>query len=183
MEKRQNAGRSKTPIWRRGKDGSIVYYESRRAAAQANNTTETTISNLCKNGRKLCGRFHFSYSATDWSHCTENPYGHVNLNILKRMTPTQEIDSRIREMVGKPAKPLKATAPAEPKTEEDWEAMRQRAMQPFVCSISDEDIRRHEEEIRKRSIKAMKEEAENMTETERSILASKSTYEYHTKYQ
>ena len=46
--------------------------------------------------------------------------------------------------------------------QEDFEAMRQRALRPFKPSLTDEDIKEFEEKIRKQSLENMKRNKEEL---------------------
>ena len=63
--------------------------------------------------------------------------------------------------------------------QEDFEAMRQRALQPFKPSITDEDVREFEEEIRKQSLENMKKNKEELNAYEKSQVQEKSSFIHH----
>lgn len=58
-------------------------------------------------------------------------------------------------------------------TDEEFEAMRKRALQPFKPSLTDEDIRKFEEEVRQRSIESMKRQKDELNEYEKSQIKEK----------
>ena len=61
----------------------------------------------------------------------------------------------------------------------DYEAMRQRALQPFKPSLTDEDIKEFEEKIRQRSLENMKKNKEELNAYEKSQLKEKSSFIHH----
>lgn len=146
-------------VYRRDSDGNIKRYESIRSAIEGNNTTSWTIRQLCNNGKMLYGQYHFSYDVNDWSHCN------AESSKAEKMdrgcgTYVSDLDAKIKQFFTQRAQYVEMPEQVQqPQTQEDWEAMKQRAMQPFVCSLTDEGMRKHEEEVRKRSIAAMREKS------------------------
>ena len=63
--------------------------------------------------------------------------------------------------------------------QEDFEAMRQRALRPFKPSLTDEDIREFEEKIRKQSLENMKNNKEELNAYEKSQVQEKSSFIHH----
>ena len=63
--------------------------------------------------------------------------------------------------------------------DEDFEAMRQRALQPFKPSLTDEDIKEFEEKIRQQSLENMKKNKEELNAYEKSQLQEKSSFIHH----
>lgn len=64
-------------------------------------------------------------------------------------------------------------------TEEEYEAMRQRALQPFKPSITDEDIIKFEEEIRERSLKNMKKIKDEINDYDKEKIRERNGFIYH----
>lgn len=60
--------------------------------------------------------------------------------------------------------------------DEESEAMRQRALQPFKPSITDEDIKEFEERIRQRSLDYMKTHKEELNDYEKKIVKERSSF-------
>lgn len=58
----------------------------------------------------------------------------------------------------------------------DFEAMRQRALQPFKPSLTDEDVREFEERIRQRSLENMKLNKEELNDYEIKCVKEKSSF-------
>lgn len=61
----------------------------------------------------------------------------------------------------------------------DFEAMRQRALQPFKPSLTDEDIKEFEEKIRQKSLENMKKNKEELNPYEKSQVQEKSSFIHH----
>lgn len=62
---------------------------------------------------------------------------------------------------------------------EEYEAMRQRALQPFKPSLTDEDVREFEEKIRQQSLENMKANKEELNAYEKSQVKEKSSFIHH----
>lgn len=60
--------------------------------------------------------------------------------------------------------------------QEEYEAMRQRALRPFTPSLTDEDIKEFEERIRKRSLENMKKYKEDLNEYEKKCVKERSSF-------
>lgn len=60
--------------------------------------------------------------------------------------------------------------------QEEYEAMRQRALRPFKPSLTDEDIKEFEEKIRKRSLDYMKTHKEELNDYEKKCVKEKSSF-------
>lgn len=65
------------------------------------------------------------------------------------------------------------------KQDPDFEAMRQRALQPFKPSLTDEDVREFEEKIREESLKYAKEHKKELNDYEKSQVKEKSSFIHH----
>lgn len=63
--------------------------------------------------------------------------------------------------------------------DEEFEAMRQRALRPFKSSITDEDIKEFEEKIRQKSLENMKKNKEELNAYEKSQVQEKSSFIHH----
>lgn len=63
--------------------------------------------------------------------------------------------------------------------QEEFEAMRQRALQPFKPSLTDEDIKEFEERIRQRSLENMKANKEELNAYDREKINEKSSFIHH----
>lgn len=61
----------------------------------------------------------------------------------------------------------------------DFEAMRQRALQPFKPSITDEEVREFEEKIRQQSLENMKKNKEELNAYDRKKINEKSSFIHH----
>lgn len=61
----------------------------------------------------------------------------------------------------------------------DFEAMRQRALQPFKPSITDEDVREFEEKIRQQSLENMKKNKEELNAYDKEKVKEKSSFIHH----
>lgn len=64
-------------------------------------------------------------------------------------------------------------------TDEEFEAMRQRALRPFKPSLTDEDVREFEEKIRKQSLENMKANKEELNAYDREKINEKSSFIHH----
>lgn len=64
------------------------------------------------------------------------------------------------------------------KKDTEHEELRRRALEPFRPSITDEDIRRHEEEVRKRSLDAIHRMKEDITESEMANIKMRADFEH-----
>jgi hypothetical protein len=63
--------------------------------------------------------------------------------------------------------------------QEEYEAMRQRALRPFKPSITDEDIREFEEKIRQKSLENMKKLKDQIKQADKERIMEKSIFEHH----
>lgn len=63
--------------------------------------------------------------------------------------------------------------------EEEYEAMRQRALRPFKPSLRDEDIREFEEKMRQQSLENMKANKEELNAYDREKINEKSYFIHH----
>lgn len=63
--------------------------------------------------------------------------------------------------------------------DEEFEAMRQRALRPFKPSITDESVREFEEKIRQKSLENMKKNKEELNAYEKSQVQEKSSFIHH----
>ncbi|MBQ3989815.1 MAG: hypothetical protein II630_03135 [Bacteroidales bacterium] len=63
--------------------------------------------------------------------------------------------------------------------QEEFEAMRQRALRPFKPSLTDEDIKEFEEKIRKQSLENMKKNKEELNAYDREKINEKSSFIHH----
>ena len=64
-------------------------------------------------------------------------------------------------------------------TDEEFEAMRQRALQPFKPSLTDDDVRKFEEDVRKKSLESMKLQKEELNDYEKSQLKERASFIHH----
>lgn len=64
-------------------------------------------------------------------------------------------------------------------TDEEYEAMRQRALQPFKPTLTDEDIQAFEEKVREESLRYMKEHKTELNDYEKSQVKEKSSFIHH----
>lgn len=64
-------------------------------------------------------------------------------------------------------------------TDEEFEAMKQRALQPFKPSLTDEDIKEFEEKIRQQSLENMKANKEELNAYDREKINEKSSFIHH----
>ena len=65
------------------------------------------------------------------------------------------------------------------KQDQEFEAMKQRALQPFQPSLTDEDVRDFEEKIRQKSLENMKKNKEELNEYEKKCVKEKSSFIHH----
>lgn len=149
------------PTWLRDIEGKVYAFPSVLAAARFIGKPSQSVQYACNHGGIIVNTWQATQVENDFSKC--RPFGKPAYGYHTPHATENEIKERIKSMKEEkqhtdeqPVKKIK-----EPKTAEDWEAMRQRAMQPFVCSLTDEDIRLHEEEVRKESVKLMKRKAGN----------------------
>lgn len=63
--------------------------------------------------------------------------------------------------------------------QEEYEAMRQRALRPFKPSITDEDIKEFEEKIRQQSLENMKKLKDQIKQADKERIMEKSLFEHH----
>ena len=63
--------------------------------------------------------------------------------------------------------------------DEEFEAMRQRALRPFKPSITDESVREFEEKTRQRSLENMKKNKEELNAYDREKINEKSSFIHH----
>lgn len=63
--------------------------------------------------------------------------------------------------------------------QEEYEAMKQRALQPFKPSLTDEDIKEFEENIRQQSLENMKANKEELNDYEKKCVKEKSSFIHH----
>lgn len=63
--------------------------------------------------------------------------------------------------------------------QEDFEAMRQRALRPFKPSLTDEDIREFEKKIRQKSLENMKVLKDQIKQADKERIMEKSVFEHH----
>lgn len=64
-------------------------------------------------------------------------------------------------------------------TDEEFEAMKQRALQPFKPSLTDEDIREFEEKIRKQSLENMKKNKEELNTYDKEKVKERASFIHH----
>ena len=64
-------------------------------------------------------------------------------------------------------------------TDEEFEAMRQRALQPFKPSLTDADIKNFEEEVRQRSLESMKRQKEGLNDYDKQKIKDKVDFIHH----
>ena len=60
--------------------------------------------------------------------------------------------------------------------DEEFEAMRQRALQPFKPSLTDDDIKTFEEKVRTESLEAMKKQKDKLNDYEKQQIKEKSSF-------
>ena len=63
--------------------------------------------------------------------------------------------------------------------QEEYEAMRQRALQPFKPSLTDEDIKEFEEKIRQQSLENMKANKEELDAYDREKVKERASFIHH----
>ena len=63
--------------------------------------------------------------------------------------------------------------------QEEFEAMRQRALQPFKPSLTDEDIKEFEERIRQQSLENMKKNKEELNAYDREKVKERASFIHH----
>lgn len=63
--------------------------------------------------------------------------------------------------------------------QEDFEAMRQRALQPFKPSLTDEDVREFEEKIRQQSLENMKNNKEELNAYDKEKVNERASFIHH----
>lgn len=63
--------------------------------------------------------------------------------------------------------------------QEEFEAMRQRALLPFKPSLTDEDIREFEEKIRQKSLENMKKNKEELNAYDREKVKERASFIHH----
>jgi hypothetical protein len=63
--------------------------------------------------------------------------------------------------------------------QEEYEAMRQRALRPFKPSLTDEDIKEFEERIRQRSLENMKNNKEELNAYDREKVKERASFIHH----
>lgn len=63
--------------------------------------------------------------------------------------------------------------------QEEYEEMRQRALQPFKPSLTDEDIKEFEEKIRQKSLENMKKLKDQIKQADKERIMEKSIFEHH----
>ena len=61
-------------------------------------------------------------------------------------------------------------------SDEEYEAMRQRALQPFKPTLTDDGIKAFEEKVRTESLEAMKKQKEKLNEYEKQQIKEKSNF-------
>jgi hypothetical protein len=64
-------------------------------------------------------------------------------------------------------------------TDEEFEEMRKRALQPFKPSLTDDDIHAFEEKVRAESLRRMKENKEELNDYEKAQLKEKTSFIHH----
>ena len=63
--------------------------------------------------------------------------------------------------------------------QEEFEAMRQRALRPFKPSLTDEDIKEFEEKIRQQSLENMKNNKEELNAYDREKVKERASFIHH----
>jgi hypothetical protein len=63
--------------------------------------------------------------------------------------------------------------------QEEYEAMRQRALRPFKPSLTDEDIKEFEERIRQQSLENMKKNKEELNAYDREKVKERASFIHH----
>ena len=63
--------------------------------------------------------------------------------------------------------------------QEDFEAMKRRALQPFKPSLTDDDIKEFEEKIRQQSIENMKKNKEELNAYDREKVKERALFIHH----
>ncbi len=63
--------------------------------------------------------------------------------------------------------------------QEEYEAMRQRALRPFKPSLTDEDIKEFEERIRQQSLENMKKNKEELNASDREKVKERASFIHH----
>lgn len=62
---------------------------------------------------------------------------------------------------------------------EEYDELLKRALKPFKPTLTDEDVRKHEEEIRERSLNAAKGMREALKGNEKETLLTRASFEKH----
>jgi len=60
--------------------------------------------------------------------------------------------------------------------DEEYEAMRQRALHPFKPTLTDDDIKAFEEKVRTESLEAMKKQKDKLNDYEKQQIKEKSSF-------
>jgi hypothetical protein len=63
--------------------------------------------------------------------------------------------------------------------QEEYEAMKQRALRPFKPSLTDEDIKEFEEKIRKQSLENMKKQKEELNTYDKEKVKERASFIHH----
>ena len=63
--------------------------------------------------------------------------------------------------------------------QEEYEAMRQRALRPFKPSLTDEDIKEFEEKIRQQSLENMKNNKEELNAYDKEKVKERASFIHH----
>lgn len=63
--------------------------------------------------------------------------------------------------------------------QEEFEAMRQRALRPFKPSLTDEDIKEFEEKIRQKSLENMKKNKEKLNAYDKEKVKERASFIHH----
>lgn len=145
----------KRAVWIRDAFGHERYFADTADAAKYCDVSKQVVYNACSHGIIIAKKWQATRVQGDWSKC--NKFDTVSGGNI--VTKEKDIMKRAKRIVEERKKPANVEQPKikEPKTEEDWEAMRQRAMQPFQMSRTDEEFAQREQEMRDGYIRCFKE--------------------------
>lgn len=149
--KKNNRGGQRKPVWVRDRYGKETYYPDTETAAENLKVCVATVYAALRRGTIISNRYQATRKQGDFSKC--QPFDTNDSTMAMQASFERRMKTKAESMAHHATVKVEMPPVKEPKTPEDWEAMRQRAMQPFVCSLTDEDMRRHEEEIRQESIR------------------------------
>lgn len=160
----------KKPIWSRDREGNVTRFESSVEAAAFFGTSTQAVNSAIYKGRIFRDKWQLTRCEGDWTACDDFPETASEKNDEaqnKKESETDrlfEIEKRLSEIRKEMEKHLDEPVEKinEPKTKEDWEEMRKRALQPFKPILTDEYLRLKQEKHIKEAMlgaKAMSKES------------------------